>query len=550
MRSFTSKMITGAVLGAVVFHAGPSMAAPTFDKCQAALEKATNDLRKATMDTLKLCADAIRKEQALNEFVPPKGKLAKAANTCQGKLAKVFDRNGLSGTTSIQKFNAAIDKAFTAPAAPNQTCNDTFLARLGHMVSGAINQAPGTNDWDFAKTYLAVQTVRSAENEMTAQVRDFVNVINAAKSAPAAIGTGVANAATDCTLPTNCDYKHTSGCRSDLCGLGIMCRTHSCTLSNSGPAPGASFSQVNLAASPLAPFALIGRSSFEICSLEGENYPIGDTGDGYLIVGGPSKQLGSVNLLGNTICVDTIAAEGYCSAGGTFNGHSKNLTLCQDRVTSDAGGIDECAGADTGVGAISEASCFCDLGGGLIGAACGAGVDCGTGTCGVTATGSKCFAGTKTGTVKLAGTGSTVSGDCVVLNSTAFTTLGSMAAFGADMTACTNDDVAAPAAVATTPFTSGTAQAHLLDAVSATGSCTTNVNTNCIEDANCGGSDTCDGTQSLVNDLATAVLVGAPLASVVNFETSNLSGLTLVGGFPAANSGTGDLVTAFKTTCQ
>lgn len=556
MRSIFKGLVTCAAAGAVILNASTSLAA--IDKCQAELQKVTNLLRSKAMTSFQKCADAVRKENAKEELAPGTGKPATAANTCQKELAKIFDVVTGAKTERV-KFYEKVDKAFlgTTPK-----CLPADLQRLGHMVSGT--QAPGTLPQDFAKTYLAVQAIRGAQNEMTAQTRDFINLITAAKTAPNnPTGTGVANTATDCDLPPTCNYKTDLGCRPDLCDFDIQCRLHSCTLDNSGAPPGESFSQVDLAAVPLSPFSLIGRSSFEFCTLEDENYPIGDGGEGYLIMGGPTRALQSVQVLTSTICVDTIAAEGFCAASGDFLGKAENLLLCQDRVLSDG---DSCGlgGISTGVGESHETSCFCDLGSGVLGAPCSAtDAPCAVGTCGLTDTGTPCFYDTDVSPVRLYAAGATTAGDCVVLNSTSFTTLGSSGdcddggpssnpdSFGPDCVPCTIDDVAAPAAVATTPFTTGTAQAQLKDAANTVGACNLNGNHNCIEDANCptsGGPDTCSGQVLL--DIATGVLAGSPMGTLTNFETSNLSGLTLVGAFPASASATGDLVTAFRTKCQ
>lgn len=169
----------------------------------------------------------------------------------------------------------------------------------------------------------------------------------------------------------------------------------------------------------------------------------------------------------------------------------------------------------------------------------------------MTADGSPCFPGTQVGPVKVTTVGATGAGDCVILNSTSFTTV-SPGNVGPDTAPCTNDDTAPRAAIATTPFTTGNAQASLLDAVlSAPGSCAGNPNHECVTDADCAtsaGVDTCTGI--VTDDIVAGPLSGGPLPDVLQAQTSTLSNLKLVGAFPAAGGSLGDLVTDFTIECQ
>jgi hypothetical protein len=328
------------------------------------------------------------------------------------------------------------------------------------------------------------------------------------------------------------------------------------------------------------PIPLIGRSNLTVCQMDGFDYDIGDDGSGVLIIGSPSRTINPVTVLGNDVCVDTVAAEGFCAAAAPFTGMNENYTFCQDRLTGNfdcvAAGApnacctgagtgtcdalsevvaDDCGGTATGVGEDENEECYCDLGGGVadLSNPCGAASPpCPLAeSCGVTKNGTPCFPGTLVSSVELGSAGSTTVGDCVILNSTQFTTV-SASNRGADLTSCTNDDTAPPPAVATTPFTTGSSSATLADAfLGAAGNCTTNTNHLCIEDGNCtttGGADTCVG--QTIGTLSAGPLSGTPLGSVLNFETSNVSGLKIVGAFPAAGGTLGDLATEFSITCD
>jgi hypothetical protein len=535
--------VTGAVVIATL-AAGPSQAA--VDRCQKELMVKADIFRTQVKKAFQLCLDTIRREDAKNAKKPGTGFLVTAAHVCQTQLARVFDNVSKPGKSQRDRFYAAVDKAFTAGATPR--CDAGDLTTLGHLRSGPANEAPGAATQDFVKRWLAVQAVRGAYTDTVGQARDAINNLNRAIAAPSrAAGNKVPLAGTNCDLPPTCDYRSDLGCRPDLCQMTkIQCRTHACRLKNT--------SQANTYLGALgggpSPLGLSGSSNFEICQMNGFGYGLGDSGEGVLILGTPTRAINPVSLLGQTVCVDTIAAAGFCAASGDFLGKAKNYSFCQDRVAGPAPDVDSCPGAPTSTP--SAPVCFCHVSGIPTSNRCGASFPpCAAGSCGMTADGNPCFPGTQVGPVKVVTGGTTGAGDCVVLSSTSFTTV-APGNVGPDTEPCTNDDTAPRAAIATTPFTTGVAEASLLDAVLfAPGSCANHSNHACVTDADCttsSGADTCVGVAT--DDIVAGPLTGGALVSAAQPQTSNLSNLKLVGAFPAAAGALGDLATDFTIECQ
>lgn len=540
-------LIAAGMLGALTFSASASHA--TVDKCQKEIFIKADLYRSKVKKAFQLCLDTVRTEDAKNTKKAGTGFLVNAAHKCQTELGKVFNTSGLSvpaGKSQRDLFYDAITKAFTVGTTPKCVTGD--LLPLGHLASPS--QAPGVATEDFAKVWLAVQASRNAYNETIAQARDAINNINRAISAPSKPpGTSVPTTGTDCDLALSCNPKLTAGCRPDLCQMTkVQCRTHSCRMKTSSAAN----SYLGALGGGPSPLPLSGTSSFEICQMTNFGYALGNTGDGVLLMGTPTRAISPVSLLGNIVCVDTVAAAGFCSNGGTFNGAAENYDFCQDRVAGPLPDTDTCTG--TAGTTPSEPVCYCHVSGIPTTIRCGASFPaCAGSDCGMTGDGSPCFPGTQVGPVKITATGSTTVGDCVVLNSTSFTTV-SPANDGGDNTACTNDDTAPRAAVATTPFTTGTAEAELKDAViGAPGACATNTNHACVTDADCttsGGADTCNAITT--SDILAGPITGAGLGvpGILGVQTSTLSNLKLVGAFPAAGGSLGDLATDFTIECQ
>jgi hypothetical protein len=544
---FSRWLIAAGMLGALTFSASASQAA--VDKCQKEIFIKADLYRAKVKKALQLCLDTVRTEDAKNAKKAGTGFLVNAAHKCQTELGKVFNTSGLSvpaGKSQRDLFLDAINKAFTVGTTPK--CATADLLPLGHLASGSENQAPGSATHTFAANWLAVQASRNAYNDTIAQARDAINNINrsiAAASKPP--GTSVATKATDCSLGLACNPKLTPGCRPDLCQMTkVQCRIHSCRLKATSSAT----SYLGALGGGPSPLPLSGSSNLEICQMTNFGYGIGNSGDGVLVMGTPVRAISPVSLLGNIVCVDTVASAGFCSSGGSFNGIAKNYAFCQDRVAGPAPDTDTCTG--TAGTAPADPICYCHVSGIPTTTRCGATFPaCAAGDCGMTSDGSPCFPGTQVGPVKIATSGTTATGDCVILNSTSFSTV-SASNMGPDMTACTNDDTAPRAAVATTPFTTGTSSASLKDAVlGAPGSCVTNTNHACVTDADCttsGGADTCNAITT--GDINAGPLTGAGLASTLQVQTSTLANLKLVGAFPAAGGTLGDLATDFTIECQ
>lgn len=189
------------------------------------------------------------------------------------------------------------------------------------------------------------------------------------------------------------------------------------------------------------------------------------------------------------------------------------------------------------------------------------------------------FQGSTTGRVVITPGGSSTTGDCFDLNTIQFTIFTDAADYGPDGVPCTSDDRVAGQAPAAVPFTTGTAVASVKDSVVTPGECfvatTDALARPCIEDVNChycsadldrwcsvdsdcdspqtcNTADTCDLTNLDLQDIAAGPFVGNKLTSCANMEASNMSGMRLVGAFPALNGGggLGDSTTAFQFTCQ
>lgn len=551
-------VITAATAGAVLTSASVSLA--VIDKCQMEIEKRTSVFRSKVEKALTKCSDSIRKEVQKNNVTPGKGFLVNGAKTCQIELGKIFDMSKTAaGKDERSKFYAAIDNAF---AGTSPKCNGLQdLTTLGHMAGGTGNLAPGTNIQDFVKTWLAVDSVRSALNDQIARQADFITQLAAAIDAPAKPpGTSVATAETDCSQPETCNPKTVPGCRPDLCKLKVQCREHACTL-----AAGSQTNTIALGGNLNAPGALTGRAVMSVCNMKGLGYGLGDGGEGLLVTGSPSLTINPPNIFGNTVCVNMLRMQGYCACSGGFLGRPKNTAFCSDHILSDG---DDCIGG-TALGPNVTESCFCAAGQNPTTTPCGPGLASCTAPlwCGLSASGAPCHPGTEHTAVKVTNSGNTAAGDCVSMGTTQFTVLpaggdcdgggpsNNPASFGPDCEPCTADDLTPPSTPSTVPFTTGSASAQIKDTVAGAGNCTIQTNNKCIEDLNCHTAeqplDTCDGQQD-ITDIAVGPDVGAPAPSCAALASGNLSGMTLVGGFPAldASQSLGDLVTTFKFICQ
>jgi hypothetical protein len=533
---------------------------PPLDRCQIELETRAATFHNQVRTALKKCSDAIRKEIAKNEAHPGYGALVRGAYVCQRELNRVFDTPGLRTLPGYRaKFFTAIDKATSQSLFATPKCTRTHLRRLGHLVSGApASEAPGTDYQDFVKNWLAVHIVQLAVVEQVSEVRDFLKLLYDAINAPGIEGSST-YAATDCSLPSTCDPLSVLGCRPDLCTFRIQCRTHACQLAAT------SSSAFVLSPGTLSTNAT-GHAVMEVCNLKGFGYGLGDAGEGTFLVGQPGQATDPLNFGGTTICAQSTGAEGFCSCGGNFLGLKKDVSSCQDHI-SGAPDSDECPAGDFEVGGGAEDPCYCE----------GTSTQCGGGfpacplanPCGVTSSGAPCHPGTHNGPLHLSLSDATAAGDCVLLNSLHLTVLppggdcnpsqtggidDNPASFGPDCLPCTDDDVAPPAVAVTVPFTSGTADATLKDAVLGSAACTNTASHGCVENVNCANTtnpgDLCDGTQT-TGTLALTPVTGAPASSCASLQGGSLGGLALVGAAPVLDTAPfGDLIAGFSLVCQ
>jgi hypothetical protein len=537
--------------------------APPLETCQIELQNRAAAFYKQVKDALVKCSTAIQKEITLNEKLSGSGHLARGANNCQLALRPVFDTAADPVYMSYRdKFFSYIDKATSAATTSPPKCTRSDLRKLGHLVSGVpALQAPGTNFQDFLKNWLAVGTVRRALVAQMSEVPNFLNLLNAAINAPA-YGTSISYAATDCSLPITCNRSTDPGCRPDLCNFRVQCRSHACKLSDM------SGSIVNLAADGTVETPVVGHTLIDICTLKDFGFGLGNAGEGMFLMGEPAHQIEPIrDVGGNTICVENLGTEGFCSCDGNFTLLSKDISSCQDHLAG-APNSDQCPATDTQFGGGTEDTCFCGTSSTNVSAVrCGAAYPAcpPSSVCGFTGSGAACHPGTRNGPVHLSLSGSTGIGDCVAYNSMRFTTLppggqcspfsSYPASYGPDCTPCTSDDIALPPNVVTVPFTTGSAGATIKDAVEIQGMCADTTNHGCIEHTNCANStnpsDLCDGTQIIFPTFASSTFTGEPVTLCSNLESGALSGMTLVGAVPILDSpGLGDQVTTFSLTCE
>lgn len=516
-------------------------------KCQKELELQADKLNRLTSDALALCKNAVRTEVEKNTTKPGTGFLATAAHQCQVALAELLDMsNSKPGKSHRDRFYAGINAAFTQNPVK---CTAADLPRLGHLVSGASGgQAPGSAPHDWIKNWLAVDSIRRAVSQQLGLTPDLFDLLLLAKKAPAkAAGNLVSTAATNCSLPMNCNPGTVKGCRPDLCSFDLHCHTRACKLS---AANSAGVIKIGSLGGSFLNLPIMGTFAQEFCRLEGAGYDLGNAGEGYLIMGGPARLLSPVVVLGNTICVDQVGSEGFCACSGNFLGVQRDFQICQDHVLSNG---DACDGNPVMSGG-PEGPCYCGFTEGTpppIGSPqCDGATGCANGTsCGFSLQGARCHPGTTNGPIRLDMDGQTTAGDCTVLHSVRFRIIAGSQK-GVDGVACTSDDTAPSLAINTLAMTTGTASAKVYDAVQGHGTCSGGApNVACIENANC-GTGTCTGEDLKLVNLELDSVSGNKINSCTNIETGNLSGLSLAGAFVALDTRYGDEGVSFKFTCE
>jgi len=274
------------------------------------------------------------------------------------------------------------------------------------------------------------------------------------------------------------------------------CNTHVCRMAASSNAT----LQVNVGGSAVDAFVLpvTGGLPIEVCTLpSGSGLPLHP--DTKLIATAPGRGLSPVTVLpGITACVGNPRTQAWCDCGAasSFPGApavgGKNYTVCRDSDTASGTPLDACTALPLVAGGTLD-----DNGGPV-------------------------YAGFS---------GGSATGDCGGNISVTFSIV-TPGLIGTDGTPCTFDDTAEPLASNPVPFTTGTATALIFDGQSP-------------------GND----TSNPYADLATTGggVTGAGVACA-NYESSNLSGMKLVGSAPLLTSGgasdiTGDNIITLKLDC-
>ncbi|MBI3781978.1 MAG: hypothetical protein HY270_01115 [Deltaproteobacteria bacterium] len=594
-----------AVVAAAIVNA--ETASAKLDVCQAKIETNAIAYETAITKALQGCKNAVRKEEVKNAASSGSGSVASAAKTCEKLLANVYGMPGgpvpFTGKTAVQKFRekwvqlrtgkckvggapCSSNAACGANGPCNAQCTDEDLASLGHLLSGfgfGSDAPPQFGDaGKFTCDWIMIAKEKLALKQQLFLIPDTLQLLQTMiEAAPEKVNiSGVAaKKGTQCSPTFN---ANTEEYRPNLCRFGIECRDHACQLDVAQ-----SFS--NLISAPLngligpQTLPLSGRVTMEMCTMgplvgtchDAPNGPCSTDADcfppsgtnacslhpqqglgnqfgaepGFMyLINEPSRTLkvtvpGALAGLGvEAICVDSVRSEGWCDCTG--HGLLNNVDLCIDQSLSDNPGLTD---------------------------------DCGAATS--DATESPLYQGTKNGALKTTLTGASSAGSCLDQATLQFKFVGTGQA-GPDTVDCTNDDYAAPSAPVSFPVTTGTAHTSVKDAVASPSSCAVALNSlggarDCQDNVNCnycsgnlgkwcatpgsacGGPDgTCTADlpcffPTLVN-ISSATLNGAVGGGCAAYQTSNLSGLKLVGAFPTINAPPpiGDDVQAFALKCQ
>jgi hypothetical protein len=600
-------LLTAAVAGFLVVQTGTASA--DLATCQNDIDTQSLVLQSAIFKALQGCKNLILKEQVKNLAKANSGSVANAAKACEAKLKVVYGAQvgAVASATSIGKFRAQCTKWRTgkcktggAPCTTNSQCvgvgnvclthcRDEDIASVsghGHLLSGSAGNAPPAvgDAGKFMCDWATIAMEKIAIKQQLFLIPDTVNIISAAQGAsPDHIATNgkAAHKGTSCSS-TNTD-PNLQEYRPNLCRFGVECRDHACSLAGTSQATLLSAplegllggpATLNLTGSVVIEFCQLGQATgtckdvpHPVCQTDAD-CPVSPTnkcnmnrgeGEGSLflaepniiyLINEPSKTI-KVTIppalagLVAAVCVDNIRSEGWCDCTGS-SGVLRNTDFCIDQSLNDNPG------------------CVTD--------------DCGS-SCSAAVT-SSLYPGTKNGALKITPSGAATAGTCLDLQTTQFTIILATSDFGVDTIACTGDDFGAPSAPAQLPITSGTATASIKDAVASPGTCNISgfcqVNADCaanlcsaavagicsVDGAACTGGPNLPGTcvsnqpcsgGPTLTDITVGPLTGAA-TNCTNYSTSNLSGLSLVGAFPALgtdfNNPLGDSVTGFKLTCN
>lgn len=430
----------------------------------------------------------------------------KSLQKCVDGAQKARDAGGINAKAAlgcegaIAKLNAA--RAKTGTKCLGTKCTAAELGALGHLIS-TYTAPVGTGDpvagiAPGAIDFTCAWVLRVAEH------RAYQSILAAAPAAQALmvntgdvdICVGGPTPGASCNVNADCGMGGTCPELTPALTAYLKeprCNTHVCRMTGSSSAT----LQVNVGGSPVDAFNLsvTGAVPLEVCTLPaGSGLPLHP--DTKLVATAPNKGLTPVTVLpGITACVGNVRTQGWCDCGAAsvfpLPTGGKNYTVCRDSDTANAG--DNCSTVP--------------------GLAPGGAPD---------NNGGPAWAGFS---------GGSATGDCGGTISVSFSIV-TPGLVGADSTACTFDDTAEPLASNGLPFTTGTANALVFDA------------------QNPG-----ENTGNPYADLATTGggVTGAGIACA-NYESSNLSGMKLVGSAPLLTSGgasdiTGDNIISLELSC-
>jgi len=435
----------------------------------------------------------------------------KSLQKCVDGVQKVRDKTGVISAKaaagcekSIAKLNSA--RAKTATKCLKTKCTPADLGTLGHLVGGftapaglgapAAGIAPGSIDFTCA-WLLRVAEHMAYQNVLGAAPGAQGMMVNAAE---VDICVGGPTPKAVCSVDADCGMGGTCPDLTPSLTAYLKeprCNTHACTLT----AGSSAVLQVNFGGAPVDAFNLpvSGALALDFCSLPDDaGLPLHP--DTKLIAAAPNKGILPVSVLpGITACVGNVRTEAWCDCGvqSAFPGApaigGKNYTLCRDSDLASGAPGDGCSSLPLAPGGTPDAN------------------------------GGPAWAGFS---------GGSVTGDCGGNLSVSFMIV-TPGLEGGDGIACTFDDTAEPLASNGLPFTTGTATALVFDAQSP-------------------GND----TGNPYADLATTGggVTGNGIACA-NYESSNLSGMKLVGSAPLLTSGgpsdiTGDNIITLELNCQ
>lgn len=480
-------LLGSSALAAAGFLVSANTAQADLAKCGKKLEGIELKMASTITKALNKCLDAARGGDTGAD-------LASACDGAIGKANAAVAKNTSSDPAALGKIQGL------SPA----TCTNEDLITLGLGASGV--NSPGTgNAANFAATYLAKRAEQTAWSLALATGADARNLMDSAVAASAA-------------NPTACDGAACANLNAYSAAQQPACRTHACELT--------AMSGATL--QPLGVPVTLGNRIFplDVCTLPSTGLPV--TAPTQLLSAGVVKTFDPPPTIPLspviTVCVQQLRGAGWVDCSGL--GVATNPTLCRDHnVNTDAEAPDdECTGA-AAVGATADACTAVSPG-------CPhTGVE--NGKLSQTFAGASVLGDASLNSItqfKLlpAGvclTGATPNGGTCTPPSTMGCPMGSTLCIpttGADGTACTGDDLLAPNSPTTVPFTTGTATATIYDY-----------------------SNT-DGVTQTFN-----IGPGTPIASCGAMAASNLTGLKLVGAFPALDGATtSDTITTLSIECQ